>query len=701
MSSSPSNSSFDPSGYQLPQQDWVCGHLADGTPCPIGPSTHGKCLANKICQPAYDGTAWHCTRPNAWGGRCQDGPLPDAACPDQKACCPHQPLACQPARSLRNKRRLFTGLAIAASLGFCLIVLGGSSRTLPAPLLDTTFVISPGPLASPHAAIEKGCGACHSAATESTADLLQHSFVQSTGDKQSDRCLQCHTDIGRQSRHAHSVDPDLLQKTTSPRPPDSENPKMTMRQFLARTMVGHRFAATAELACAACHQEHRGADFDLTRLSNEQCQSCHQQTFVSFSHGHPEFQAHRSGIRFNHVRHFEQHYKNYPFLMPDGIARTACSECHRLNADGSSYELTGFQFMCASCHEQQIRDYNMPAPLRLHDFEFLKNGNLDFSNGEKLPPFMKLMLGADGYVTEAIEVLEENTSSEPDDLDDALSTLRNALNNLTKELTEDGPQVVADRLKSVLEDSADDRLVPAFTEALTVSQFFEALSVSRAEWSSEDGQNIENKDSDAREASLGNWELINNRNSLVYRADQHADPLLKAWIDLLASQAELYPEPPETADSSRFDLFLRAAISPEATGRCVKCHTLDRLTDGSLRVNWESQHAHHANRGFTEFVHQPHITLLENRANPQSQGTNREGVCANCHRLKKTVNSDDRPCFLQEDGMPSTDYRHASSIGFRAVRKSDCVNCHQPQLAGDNCLQCHNYHVHGQSLLRR
>ena len=43
---------FNRHQYERPNQNWVCGHAAEGKPCRIGPDNKGRCRATYECQPA-------------------------------------------------------------------------------------------------------------------------------------------------------------------------------------------------------------------------------------------------------------------------------------------------------------------------------------------------------------------------------------------------------------------------------------------------------------------------------------------------------------------------------------------------------------------------------------------------------------------------------------------------------------------------
>ncbi len=99
------------STYERPEQAWVCGRAADGRPCRIGPDPKGRCIATAECTPHKTGDRWYCARPEPYGGRCQEGPLPEGACA-------HPVQRCQPQRSWRAKRGRLTTWTIMATAGF-------------------------------------------------------------------------------------------------------------------------------------------------------------------------------------------------------------------------------------------------------------------------------------------------------------------------------------------------------------------------------------------------------------------------------------------------------------------------------------------------------------------------------------------------------------------------------------------------------
>ncbi len=695
---------FNTAKYQHPESKWNCGHLAEGHPCEIGPNAKGECCVQKICSPYFDGNTWHCIRPNAFGGKCHEGPIPASPCPDKSATCPHIPTPCQPVRSLRSKRRLLTGLTIAISLGFCLIILGGSGRGSIHNVVDTSSVISPGPLSSSHAAIETGCQACHTAASQSPENLLGFALGGNHGIQESQKCIDCHDDFGKHALMAHSLPPETTIALTTYLKSQSAEPQHTIRQSLARMLTSHETTDAGELACATCHQEHHGNSHDLTKLTNAQCQSCHQQTFHSFASGHPEIKPpSRAGIHFDHVTHLKHHFQNFERLMPNGIPQNNCNDCHTLSSNRATLDLASYKQMCGSCHDSQIRDFNMPSPLRLDHFEFLKSipeinelpstfaatqlSPLSKILGFEVPLFLEMMLAADESTEQVLQSLPQGTNEpEADQLNQVRSIILANWNRLIDELNTTKSAAILRRLQVICLPNTNPQQIQDCVEALNSSLFFQAITRYQAIRNSEDPV--------PDEEVIGNWAIVKSRSALIYRASEHEDRLLKTWLDLLASQAA---EPEKNSSSYSQNLFMRLfqeRVTPGATGRCMKCHTFDKTSDGSFAINWESSHELKSIREFTFFSHGPHLTFISSQTQSSEQNPSRIQDCQSCHPLNPADPQFVNPAFSQTDGMPHSDNNYHSTLGLISPSKQNCAKCHQKQLAGDNCLQCHNYHIH-------
>ncbi len=460
------------SSYERPGRRWVCGHLAAGRPCPVGPARRGRCTApqQSLCEPRREGQRWLCTRPDPFGGACADGPLPDGRCcrPEPE----HRP--CRPRLSLRARRgRLSVALAVFA-LGLALVLIDGRIHLR---------WISPGNLSSPHTAIAgptaTQCGACHGAADGHPHRWLRLSFA-APAQADSERCLDCHFgSLGPgQARLDHSVPTAALAGFDGSQ---IDHP----RHWLAAAW-GPPERAPAGLACARCHQEHRGREADITALDDVRCQACHAARIGAFAQDHPALTApvKSPSLAFDHVQH-------RPF-WPD--EQLACADCHALAADGRAMTTGGYP-TCAGCHGQGQDDYHGYAikrsahtVLQPPDMEVGPDTPWPGGSGVTLSPLMWLLLAGDDEALAALEDLylsdDLGLDSEPFEWypdDDALKDeFARAFRRLLDDLADASADALAARLEAM---SGGDASIDALVEQLLAGQF--ALSAYRARWDQE------------------------------------------------------------------------------------------------------------------------------------------------------------------------------------------------------------------------
>jgi hypothetical protein len=183
------------------------------------------------------------------------------------------------------------------------------------------------------------------------------------------------------------------------------------------------------------------------------------------------------------------------------------------------------------------------------------------------------------------------------------------------------------------------------------------------------------------------WYIQTRDMSLRYQPTGHADPLLKAWLDMAARLGG-----DEAGSPAARDLY-RALSDPAAAGRCMKCHTVDPRLGGGLSINWNPYRPIRGKRTFTKFAHQPHLIMFSQQA------------CTECHKLKGPAagagTADDgngvgdqlfRPEFISADWQPQPTPTNFRS-NFQPVMKADCTACHQRDRVTQGCTTCHNYHV--------
>jgi hypothetical protein len=140
-----------------------------------------------------------------------------------------------------------------------------------------------------------------------------------------------------------------------------------------------------------------------------------------------------------------------------------------------------------------------------------------------------------------------------------------------------------------------------------------------------------------------------------------------SWLDLTGPRA---PRGDTGAPALVFDKL----TAKDAQGQCTKCHSVDDIRGRGRKVNWGPASIATKYGRFTNFVHEPHFGVLENRG------------CLTCHSLAKGGQ------YLKsyEGGNP----RNFVS-NFSPVKKDLCQTCHTQSLARQDCLLCHKYHVGG------
>ncbi|HAT50273.1 MAG: cytochrome c3 family protein [Nitrospirae bacterium] len=714
------SSNYKETDYERPNPEWVCGRHHLGQPCRRGPDPHGGCQGHGACDPVQRGDRWFCTRPDIAGGPCSTGPLPDGGC--------GQPiLPCVPLRSHRALLRRVSWKGVGVAIALLMVLLFGWWR------LD---FLNPGELSPPHAVIRK-CSACHSAFDGG----LPHWFLAAIGKtlpgKDSDLCLMCHPRVA-QARWAHNMNPEILgaaamKGITPPKDPTT------------------RPRATASPSCSVCHREHTGGVKAPVIRDALLCNSCHQTTIAGFSTDHPNFQKAsrkrgRSSIDFDHTAHFNRHFQG----KLKEHAPTGCNGCHDYRPNNGLLASTDFTTACSACHVDQIRG-DFKAGFK--GFPVLSVPGLDtqamatqgMDTGEwpemadgELTLFMRLLLRDDPSFNDAWNRLQNrdllNLETLSPEEKKALTAMVWSIKGFFKELLTDGHTAWAKRFygQGELPAIGDvfgeingglgvDTLrtavqgwfpnlerewvlhnqglpVPYPTNLAAASQTDppkkeekglpapgqgENLLTNEAEESLlDDGPKIQAPkmeegllDAQPEETTAvvtekiappsppmddeawtrgGGWYRAGY--FLYYRPSGHNDPFLRSWVDLLSR----LPDPAAQQ--------LRTVLSDKnAPGVCEKCHR------ELLKHREEPMHGDGLDiRSLTRFSHKPHVNALRNN-------------CQECHRMETTV-----PSSTSGDPIVS------QTMGFTAITRESCVACHSRDKAGEDCLQCHNYHARPQ-----
>ena len=386
----PDRQSIYKSRYQRPDRKWICGKASQGCACPSGPDHGGSCPGYE-CKPSHVGDRWLCTRPDQYGGPCDSTSIenPDVGpivSDGQAICC--RKAQCTPTLSLRARRGRATWMLLAAIIGILLIVIGSNWRNT---------LITPGPLTTAHQGASfvgqhttddglnaENCNACHDPLEETLGLFIFGTPDSGTHTSQSRKCLECHTSLADAPMNAHGISNSNLQwLSTTAQETKSARQDISISLRLASLITGSERHPDNQLACATCHQEHNGQLFDLTHMSQNQCQSCHTKQFQSFNIGHPDFGhsdtgnpfpfTRRTRIAFDHESHFKKHFRDSKEPKFDQVN---CNVCHTFSSFDSVPRIESFGTMCATCHVDSIS--RMPDnPLRLYGLPSLQTEILD------------------------------------------------------------------------------------------------------------------------------------------------------------------------------------------------------------------------------------------------------------------------------------------------------------------------------------
>jgi hypothetical protein len=269
-----------------------------------------------------------------------------------------------------------------------------------------TKLLMPGPLASGHSAI-KECSSCHTKSGVSQTSWI-HGLVNGDPLADSNACLSCHR-MPNTAFNAHSASNAVLERSTKRLTKVATPATAPVSAIVQNIAFPMKDVVGDKLVCATCHQEHKGRNFDLNKISNEQCRSCHVVQFDSFDGNHPEFQNYpfrrRTRIIYDHASHFGKHYPEVAKKDPAKLVPENCSTCHNSNADRRVMDVAPFDRTCAACHLDQIAGKERVSgpkgvaflALPGLDLETLRQKNAPIGEWPEdseaaLTPFMKLMI---------------------------------------------------------------------------------------------------------------------------------------------------------------------------------------------------------------------------------------------------------------------------------------------------------------------
>lgn len=707
--------------YERPNQPWVCGFASAGHACAAGPTARGRCPALAECSPKRDGDRWQCNRSTLRGGPCDEGPTPEGRCGHVQKC--------RPIRSLRAKRRLFIAACALAAIGGAAILLcsGWREHALrPGDLAQQHAQILEGAAGKSascgacHAAATQSvagwtvslvatdnglptqpqlCMNCHAKSIRKDLSLAAHNLPakyleQFKSGRQKAGSLAGTVDSPAVS--AGSVRQVSVEPSGVPVAPTRDGSAIYVD-------------AATSIACAACHREHHGPKADLTAIANDACQACHQQRYESFAADHPDFgvwpYVRRSRIAFNHAAHRGKHFVEKKQTFD-------CRMCHVADASGQVARTASYEAACASCHDEKIaasigRGVAM-FTLPIMDVEAIKKAGLEIGPWPKsatgdfdgrLAVAMKLLLENDKAATDAMNVLGPGFEFQDVDPNNtiqvsACATLAKSIRSMFSDISQRGPVAARDRLMPPLNHSVREPDVAALLAGLSADTFRGAagwlpqLDVGKAAWPAVEKPRILKKkyfgargtddmeryqpeikqvseESSPNYAPTGTWSCDEATLSIRYRPVAHADPVLTAWLELLAGTPHLEQWPIATA-------MFKELTKSTAAGLCATCHSVEQTGSGAFVVNWRAMPNVKSQRGFTKFTHDPHLVLQQ------------LSECTSCHTVDDAA--------IAVTAYADNDPRHF--VGdFKPITKRQCAECHTHTAAGDSCQSCHNYHV--------
>jgi len=573
---------------------------------------------------------------------------------------------------------------IAIVIGLLAMGLGGAKFS------DEIF--SPGPLSSHHSATTQSCNACHTEAH----GIPWHWFSSVTGTSNSGLNAGAQNTISTNCQGCHAMGDDPLNAHTL----SVTNLKALKLEISDKTTpkkgLIHSPAINSKTQCTSCHKEHQGKSFRMEGLSNSQCQSCHSQTFNSFSKGHPEFTNYpfnkRVNILFDHNSHFGKHFAKKK------ATDITCKSCHAPSTSGGKMVINSYEKSCAKCHSSQI--YGESAvnkgivffALPALDVETLEEKGINIggwpedADGE-IPPIMRLMLSKDREIASILDAFIED-DLELDDLSDAdqetleqvakvawgiksllgklasngLGEFSDVMHELgkkdieTKQLTEISGSLPVDVARS-----AGNDWFPGLVNELTNKAHGNSPSTFTA---GEEFADIE----DEVWMKAGGWYRSNGDFTIRYRPRGHQDAFIKSWVDLAAQSANKLPVVNEVLES--------LTDRKKSPGKCMKCHSIEKVAGVAsptfYQVHWKGASAKRDKHSFNRFKHSAHLSLIKDKG------------CMTCHSMNAKADFK-----LAYESVDTTKFES----NFHPIKKSTCIQCHQSGRVSESCTTCHKYHI--------
>ncbi|MCZ6593186.1 MAG: hypothetical protein O7B98_18880, partial [Alphaproteobacteria bacterium] len=163
--------------------------------------------------------------------------------------------------------------------------------------------------------------------------------------------------------------------------------------------------------------------------------------------------------------------------------------------------------------------------------------------------------------------------------------------------------------------------------------------------------------------------------TLAYRPRGHADPVVRAWLDIAAAGAA------EEKDVARAGAMREELlVADDGPGQCLKCHSVTETgaasggaRDGAPTVRIEWTYRRSDSGPYTKYAHRPHIDLL-----------GPDATCTNCHVLDGKANY--ALSFETWNAQPF-------ASNFKPIGVATCAGCHGAEKVREDCQLCHLYHL--------
>lgn len=416
------------------------------------------------------------------GGKCWSGPSSDGRCSNTAP-------ACRPVRPLRERRTTVAKWTALFVFGIVIIAASNASREQ---------FLMPGPMTAAHS-LQTDCRSCHANVPEGQFGWLRSVLAPAEPKKEIAACLSCHMIDGKE-QSPHDLALGELEKRTKRLQTKSALNAPSMMTRVGNALLPASHHTDKGVSCATCHREHQGKDFDLNRVSDDRCQSCHAVQFRSFTKGHPEFESYpykrRTRINYDHASHFGKHF-------PEALKENAetqsvpkvCTDCHSTQADKRLMTVKPFKTVCSSCHLNQISGTERASgpkgiafiTLPGLDLETLKEkgasiGEWPQDSEAEVTPFMELLIGLDGHrrnilrSVSKLDLLDLSSASAPEI--SAVETFVWELKALLHELSTSKASEIAKRLSQATGAQVD----PDLTAKLVATIPRDVLLSAQREW---------------------------------------------------------------------------------------------------------------------------------------------------------------------------------------------------------------------------